>query len=35
MGTGKAQLLQIELVDKGIDGTHRIVFCDVVVQVLR
>jgi len=35
IGAGKTQLLQIQLVDKGVDRAHRIIFGDVVVQILR
>ena len=35
IGAGKTQLLQIQLVDKGVDRAHRIIFGDVVVQMLR
>jgi hypothetical protein len=32
---GKAQLLQIELFDEGVDCANRIVFGDVIVQIFR
>ena len=34
ISAGKAQLLQIELFDEGVDRADRIVFGDVVVQTL-
>ena len=35
IGAGKAQRLQIEFFDEGIDRANRVVFGDVVVQALR
>jgi hypothetical protein len=32
IGAGKAQFLQIEFFDEGIDGANWIVFGDVVIQ---
>jgi hypothetical protein len=29
---GKAQSAQIELIDKGINNPHRVVFADIVIQ---